>query len=277
VLPSLTEYYSASLAPGSATLLHMRRGWKPAVMQKSCASCEVNISDPPGLAELELLAGLLREARRGLPLGVTLSNHYLRYRLIPPPPLAMPSAGVQALIQHCFRSTYGDVVDNWLIYLDPMPSQGDRLACAVDKTLLEGLKAVAEKAGLRLVSAQPYLMSGFNFACRHIDSTPACFVQVEAGRIMLATLHNKNWLGLRAVAASPQWEEELSAHIEREILFAGWENINPTIFLHAPETLRVVASKQMQRWQLKHVSLQPIVGYIAQLDAPYSLALSGVR
>lgn len=278
---SLTDYYCASIAPGSAVLLRMRRGWRPAIVQKSLANGVVKSPekslDSPWLAELGLLEGLLSEARRDLPLSIVISNHYMRYRLVPSPPLSMPSADVQALMQHCFRETYGDVADDWQIRANPMPDRGDVVACAVDKSLMEGLKAAASKSGLRLASAQPYFMSGFNAACRSIGGAAACFVQAEPGRIMLGVMRDKNWLGLRAVSASPQWKEELPAHIEREILLAGWENVSPTVFLHAPEAAQSITLGDTRHWKMSRVFTRPIAGYSPQHDMPYAMALSGVR
>lgn len=277
---SLTNYYCASIAPGSAALLLMRRawrGWRTAVVQKSLVRTEAKAGASSWRAELGLLEGLLSEARRGLPLSITLSNHYMRYRLVPAPPLSMHGKDVQALMQHCFRETYGDAVDGWQIHANPMPDRGDVVACAVDKALMEGLQAATGKSGLKLVSAQPYFMNGFNAARKNIGGTAACFVQVEPGRIMLGTMRDKNWLGLRAVTATPQWEEELPAHIEREILLAGWEDASPAVFLHAPEAAQSVEQKNTQRWKMNGVFTQPVVGYSLQHDAAYAMALSGVR
>jgi hypothetical protein len=212
-----------------------------------------------------------------LPLRIVISNHYMRYRLAPAPPLSMRSADVQALMQHCFRETYGDVADGWQIRADPLPDGGDVVACAVDRALMEGLQAAAGKAGLRLVSAQPYFMSGFNAACRRIDGTATCFVQAEPGRIMLGAMRDKNWLGLRAVAATPRWKEELPAHIEREILLAGWEDACPAVFLHAPEAAQATTLWESRHWKLNRVYPQPIAGYSPQHDVPCAMALSGVR
>jgi len=274
---SLTDYYCASIAPGSAALLRMRRGWRPAVAHKSVASAAVQSTAAPWQAELGLLEGLLREARRGLPLNIVISNHYLRYRLLPAPPLSMPEAGVQALLLHCFRETYGDAADGWYIRANPMPERGDVVACAVDRALIEGLKAAAAKAGLKLASAQPYLMNGFNAACRSMAGAPACFVQAEPGRIMLGTMQDNNWLGLRAIAATSRWQEELPAHIEREILLAGWENASPAVFLHAPDAGYKFTAQDTQRWQLKRVATRPVDGYSTQDDMACAMALSGVR
>jgi len=274
---SLTDYYCASIAPGSAALLHMRRGWRPAIVHKSLASAAEKSPDKsPWLVELGLLEGLLSKARRGLPLNVVISNHYMRYRLVPAPPLSMPEVGVQALMQHFFREAYGDVADDWHIRANLLPNRGDVLACAVDRALMEGLKAVASKYGLRLASAQPYFMNGFNAACRSIDGAASCFVQMEPGRIMLGTMQDKNWLRLRVVAATPRWKEELPAHIEREILLAGWEDACPNVFLHTPEAAQDITLAETRRWKLNRVALRHITGYSPQQDVSCVMALSGV-
>jgi hypothetical protein len=274
---SLTDYYCASIAPGSAALLHMRRGWHPVIVQKSLANSATKSTDSHWLAELGLLESLLSDAQQGLPLNIAISNHYMRYRLVPAPPLSMPAAGVQELLQHCFRETYGDIADKWQIRANPMPGRGDVVACAVDRALMEGLKATADKSGLKLTSAQPYFMSGFNADCRRIDDEETCFVQVEPGRIMLGSLRDKNWLGLRAIAATPRWKEELPTHIEREILLAGWENACPTVFLHAPEAAQDIKLEETKHWKLEHVFPRQIEGYSPQQDFSYAMALSGVR
>jgi hypothetical protein len=147
----------------------------------------------------------------------------------------------------------------------------------VDRALLEGLKAVADKTGTRLASVQPYFMSGFNAARRSIGAEASCFVQVEPGRIMLSALRDKNWLGLHAVAATPDWKEEFSAHIEREILLAGWDNPNPTVFLYAPETAQSLPLAESRRWKLNRVFPKPVAGYSPLQDASYAMALSGVQ
>lgn len=277
MLLSLTDHYLAGIAPGSVTLQRMRRGWRPSVVHKSHASSETRSGDAPWLAELGLLDGLLSKAQRGLPLSITLSNHYVRYRLVPAPPLSMPLADVQALLRHCFRDTYGDIADAWQIRANPLPDSGDVVACAVDRALLDGLKAMAEKYGLRLVSAEPCLMSGFNVVCRRIGGQAACFVQSEPGRIMLGMLRDKKWLGLRALAATPQWKAELPAHIEREILLAGWENINPGIFLHTPDTVQVLTLQELQRWKPDPVLSRRSEVYSLRQDAPVTMALSEVQ
>lgn len=275
--PSLTEYYCASIAPGRAALLRVRRGWRPAIVGKSLA---VGAAEPAGFswqAELGLLEGLLGEVRRGLPLGITLSNHYLRYRLVPAVPLPMPDAGAREVARHCFREAYGDAADGWQIRTDPLPDRGDAVACAADMALVEGLKAAAEKFGLRLASLQPYFMSGFNAVRCSIGGAAACFAQVEPGRIVLGTMRGQSWVGLRAVAATPRWNEELAEHIGREILLAGWEGTRPAVFLYAPEDAQAMVPDELSRWKLNRVSPRPLAGYYPQHDASYAMALSGVR
>ncbi|TXT23789.1 MAG: hypothetical protein FD134_1919 [Gallionellaceae bacterium] len=273
--PSLTEYYCASIAPGRVALLRVRRGWRPAIVGKSLAVGAAKPADFSWQAELGLLAGLLGEARRGLALCVTLSNHYLRYSLVPAHPWSMPVAGAQEMVRHCFREVYGEAADGWQICANPLPDHGDAVACAVDMALVEGLKAAAEKSGLRLASLQPYFMTGFNAARRSIGGAAACFAQVEPGRIVLGTMRDQSWVGLRAVAATPRWNEELAEHIGREILLAGWEDTRPAVFLYAPEA--GLTPGELPGWEPSHILPRNMDGYSPQQDVPYAMALSGVR
>ena len=143
VLPSLTEYYCASLAPGHVALVRVRRGWRPKLVQKIMASGSIGTGSvgaatnatngQPWETELGLLGDLLEKAGRKLPINVVISNCYMRYRLVPAPTLFMQKTEVQALIEHCFRETYGDVVGDWIIRANPYPGRGDVVACAIDR------------------------------------------------------------------------------------------------------------------------------------------------
>ena len=284
---SLTEYYCASLAPGSAALVRVRRGWRPKLVQKTLASgsvatasvgtASIGAQGQPWLAELGLLEGLLEEVRYKLPITIIISNYYVRYRLIPAPPLSMPTAEVQALMQHCFRETYGNAVDDWIIRANPLPGRGDVVACAVDRALIDGLGTLLRKSGLKLESVQPYFMAGFNAACQRINGSSSCFVQVELGRIMIGTMRDNTWLGLRAVAADGRWSEELPAHIGREILLAGWENESPAVFLDAPQAVQTFTLDGVHHLNMSRVPQRRVDGYSPLDDAPYAMALRGVR
>jgi len=279
---SLTDYYCASLAPGNAALVRIRRGWRPKLVQKSLASSSVGMAlmdsqHQPWLTELGLLKGLLEEVKHKRPITVVISNHYMRYRLVPPPPLSMPKTEVQALIQHCFRETYGNVADDWIIRANPLPGRGDQVACAVDKALIEGLGVILRKPGLKLESVKPHFMAGFNTICRRINSSSSCFVQAESGRVMIGIVRDNAWLGLRAVAVNGNLGEELPTHIDREVLLAGEGNENPAIILDVPQTVQTPTLDGLRQLNISRVPQPRLDGYSPLDDVSYAMALRGVQ
>ena len=216
------DFYLASLSPGRAVLLKVRRGLRPALVEKQ----QLNVTPDAGAqrwrAELSALESLMVNAQKGLGLKVVISNHFVRFRIAPALPAMMKPAEAQGLLQHFFHEVYGDVVNEWEVRASVLPDGDTVPACAIDKSLLAGLRESSEKYGLRLRSVQPFYMAGYNAVYSRLGRGRSCFVQVETGRIQMAMLESGRWLSLNSVSAMPQWSEELPAMIEREALLAGW-------------------------------------------------------
>lgn len=271
----LTDIYCASLAPGQAVLLRVRRGLRPTLVEKRHANCDRVPGAQPWQAELQLLAALLDQSKHRLPLTVVLSNHLVRYRLVPAAPPLMAAKEAMALVKYSFREVYGDIADQWVTRVNPLSAGDAAVACAVDAALLEGLQAVCRQRGLKLRSVLPYLMAGFNPAKRQIRRAATCFVQVESGRCVIGLVQNGTWHALNAAVVPSQWTEELPSLIRREMLLAGWDSERPQIVLCAHEARPISRLPGEDGWPLRHVTPRKMAGYVPLNDMPFAMALSG--
>lgn len=142
----------------------------------------------PWQGALEDLARRLAALRKRVDLTVVLSNHFVRYAVLPGKEGAATPEEELALARFHFTKIHGERVKGWEVRVS------ERLACAIDAALLEGIKSCFPKGSkARLVSVQPRLMAAYNAARRRIPREGAWLVLSESGRICLARLAAKGW------------------------------------------------------------------------------------
>jgi hypothetical protein len=155
---------------------------------------------------------------------VILSDHFARYTIVQPQDGATPEEEL-ALARFQFSKIHGERAKGWEVRLS-RAGGGARLACAIDASVLERLKACFPKGGkARLVSVQPALMAAYNGARDRIPREGAWLLLVESGRACLARLAAQGWASVHHVAES-EWEQL----IERERSRAGGEPL-PSLVL----------------------------------------------
>ena len=138
-----------------------------------------------GEGALQELARKAAALRRRADVTVVLSNHYVRYAVVPGGGAADAEEEV-ALARFHFRKIHGERAEGWEVRVC------DGLACAIDAALLQEIKALF-KGRARLVSVQPYLMHAYNGARRRIPREGAWLVLAEKGRTCLARLAAQGW------------------------------------------------------------------------------------
>jgi hypothetical protein len=98
---------------------------------------------------------------------------------------------------------------------------GARLACAVDRALIERLASVFVAAGVNLVSVQPFLVAAFNRIRRTVGNGSCWIVVEEPGRLTLALIQRGAWLAIRSRRSDERWRVALPEILEREGAFLG--------------------------------------------------------
>lgn len=194
---SLHERIGLSLAPERAVCLRLSRGLRPRLVERAVATCPPAEQGPAWRPALAALRDLLQD--KPLPpraATLVLSNHFVRYQLIPWREGLDTPEEWQALVQHAFQQVYGDAAAQWLYRWSGSGYGGPLLASAIDSELLQEAAALAQEAGLRLVSVQPYLMAACNHWRGEVKVGRGAFLLAEPGRAGLACFDEQGWSDL---------------------------------------------------------------------------------
>jgi hypothetical protein len=137
---------------------------------------------------LEDFARKIAALRKRTEVTVVLSNHFVRYAVLPEQDGAATPEEELALARFHLARIHGERVKGWEVRVS------ERLACAIDAALLDGIKSCFSKdLESRLVSVQPRLMAAYNAARRRIPRDGAWLVLAEGGRTCLARVAAKGW------------------------------------------------------------------------------------
>lgn len=190
-------------------------GWLStrSVRRQSSVSCTPKPGEAPWQAALAALDGALSE--RGCVGGsatVVLSNHWVRYAVLPWQPDVTSTAEVDQLARLRFERCFGAAASGWTIRTCDRGYGAAHVACAVDAGLISALRACLATHRVRLTELQPLLMAAYNDARREITGS-AAFAIVEPGRVCLGLLQQRRWLAI----ASRRTGADLGEAIEQEL------------------------------------------------------------
>jgi hypothetical protein len=162
----------------------------------------------PWQGALEDFTRRIAALRKRVDVTVVLSNHFVRYAVLPEQDGAATPEEELALARFHLTKIHGERVKGWEVRIS------ERLACAIDAQLLEGLKSCFSRKGkARLVSVQPRLMAAYNGARSRIPREGAWLLLAESGRTCLARVAAKGWASVhngREVDAEELLERERS-------------------------------------------------------------------
>jgi len=186
----------------------------------------------------ELLA---RIAPRPVDTTVVLSNHFARFMVLEANVQLVNEDEWQAYASHQFEKNFGARVREWAICITGGRRGGRRLACAIDRALLDAIAAAFAQSPARLESVEPYLMTAFNHALTHIRATSFWFALQEPGRLMLGLVRDGHWHRVRSRRTSERWHEEIAPLIEHENAIAADDTACAEIVVSALDAIEVAA------------------------------------
>ena len=161
-------------------------------------------------------ADSLRRIPGNAALEVVLSNHLIRYAVLPWSAALSSEGEWMAYARHTFTATYGGDAADWRIRLCASGRRKTRVACAADAALLDALAGVE-----RVVSIQPHLTAAFNVRRGEFGKEPGWFVLHEPGRLTLGLVADGEWKLLRNLRAREDWRESLDDLLHRETAASG--------------------------------------------------------
>jgi hypothetical protein len=205
-------------------LAEYRRGLKPSKAQQRALPVQPSASGPEWRAAVDALAEVFAQANRP-ETSIVLADQFVRYVLLAPNDALKSHEEWLALARHRFGAIYGPSAAAWDVKVTETSPMGPRIACALERELLEELAAKATAAGAALVSVQPFLVAAFNRLnekTRKLLGDGTCWLVVEEpGRLTLALLLRGVWTAIRSRRIDTRWQMVLPQILERESAFLG--------------------------------------------------------
>jgi hypothetical protein len=184
---------------------------------------------------------------------VILSNHFVRYLVLPWNAASLSDAEQMLLVRHRFDEVYGEGGENWALRLSEGAFGSPSLASAIPQAMLDSIKVSFQSLPLHLTSVQPYLMTVFNACRRELGKQDGWFVLAERDTFCVGLLQDGHWHSIRARRVVNDWFEEAMLLLEREILLANKGDQFDKVFLYAPDGAGAASFKrgalQIQRLQ----------------------------
>jgi hypothetical protein len=211
------------LAPAAVTLARLERAARPRLAAKRVLECEAAAPGEPwqgAAAALAVLAGELRDV--GCDVTVVLSNHFVRYAVVPASETLKPGDEETAYARYCFARVHGERAKTWEVRLSGADGLSPRIASAIDAGLLAAIRACFPQDGRpRLVSVQPYLMAAFNRSDARRGRHSGWLLLVEPQRACLACIEGGRWTAVHNAKGDYDAPERWAELLERERYVAG--------------------------------------------------------
>ena len=173
---------------------------------------------PEWRAAVQALPAVLAEFRNH-DVSLVLADQFVRYVLMAGSPAVKTEAQWLDLARHRLATVHGAAAAEWELKLTETAPAGPRLACAVDRALVDAIAALFAATGARLVSVEPFLVAAFNRIRRTIGGGSCWLVIEEPGRLTLAFIQQGVWVAVRSRRADRGWRAALPELIERESAF----------------------------------------------------------
>jgi hypothetical protein len=274
VSPSWRDRYFAALRPDRVDLLRVRRGFKPQADLGRSAPVAQDGEETPWIAALAAARRLLEGDGIGRgDLTVVISNHFVRYLIIPWDDQIGSIEEYESYARIAFENVFGEVSRGWSLRTSVERPGAPRLAAAIDGELARGLKQLGGDR-LRLVSVQPYLMAAYNRLGAGFRRGDFFFLLVEPGRASVVSAVGGTWRAARNQTVAE--EADIAAFVERELrLLETSDSRVPQIFMHAPGSgaLRL----PLVHGVAPHVlALPQFPGAQAEAAADYAMAMAAI-
>lgn len=279
--PSWRDRIHIALCPDRVLVVRFRRGLRRRVAEKNTLVCPAH--DPAGpdaaipiwQSAVDALSGAVQSWKGGAAdATLILSNHFVRYLLVPWSDALNGEQETKDFARHCFLQTYGDAAASWDIRLGSDGAGAPRVASAVEPALLEAVARAFRASPLRLRSVQPYLMAAYNQWRHSFHDKTAWFALAERNRLCLARFHQNHWHSLRTIPVRDSIDAALPALLQREAYLTNLPASDANVFVCGAEPDRsgLPAQTGLRVQQLRPPACP---GFSPAADREYAMAMSG--
>jgi hypothetical protein len=274
VLRSWRDRLLIALTPTAVSWVRLAGGFRPHVVAKRSVAVVAEAGAEPwdgALALLQQEAEALRRER--VSVTIVLSNHFVRYTIVPAFDRAGSRDEALALARFHFAKIHGERAALWDVRLASTASGKPTLASAIDSALLDALKACFPREGAaRLRSVQPYTMSAFNYWRHKIGKDGAWLLLVEPGTACLAMLAGREWATIQTVKSGYASADNWPALLDREKHRVNARSIPRTVLTRstvAPSS----ALGARKDWHFVALDAPALPGVPEGEREPYAMAL----
>lgn len=236
MLRLLRDRVLVSLAPAEISWLRLGGGFKRRVRAKRTIAIDPAYGPEPWQGAVAALRAEAEAWRKdSVSVTIVLSNHFVRYVLVPPSDGVSGADEAHALARFHFSKVHGERCRSWDVRLGDARVSAPQLACATDAGLLPALRACFPRQGRpRLVSVQPYLMSAFNCRRGQFPSRGGWLLLLEAERACVALIAGRHWVTVQNVKGSYARPEDWVDLLDRERWRVNLEYVPETVLIHTP-------------------------------------------
>ena len=223
---------------------------------------------------LSRVVGELVTQTKAQRLHVVLSDKLVRYTCFPWSPALRNADEDMSMAMLNFDDVYGpNTSADWHFALtDGKPGQS-RISVAIPKSLFATLQSNFEQKRPKVESIQTAFMAVLQTHRKKLGSN-GWLINLEDGRLTLASWNNDSWKWIYSVHAKVHSPEELLSRIRQEIQLSSTslKASSPVpIYLHAP------AFEHLPFGSLLGVEFVPLKTLDKEAGAKYAFALLGVR
>jgi hypothetical protein len=260
------------LSPATVAVATLEGAAKPRLAAKRTLECDPAAGGAPwqsAVGALREVAAQMKDLRCDV--TVVLSNHFVRYALVPASETLAAGDEELAFARYCFAKVHGDRAKAWDVRLSGADAGSPRVASAIDTALIATIQACFPASGRpRLVSVQPYLMAVFNRSPARKGKHSGWLLLVEAQRACLAFIEQGRWAAVRNVKGAFELPAQWAELLDRERYLAGAAGAE--VIVHAPA---VSAPVESGAWRFHPLSGPVPEGYSPREDRGLAMALSG--
>ena len=219
------------------TIIRWRKGSSPA-RAELVEPIEVGVDWKAAVSMLE--KSLVREARRGMRVGITLSDLWVRFHMIQLSSTRLSEREMLSLARTHFARQYPEIgPDNLTIRL---ALSGSRLmAAGIESDLLRAIEGVTERTGSKLVRIEPLFSHVFDRFEKILASATGWILLDEPGMLTLACVEKGCLTSLHFHRCEADQNQSALQLLERQSALLGRQLTEVRVFSVAPRQIHLPA------------------------------------
>ena len=232
MLPLFRKQLHVVIYPDRVILRGLGKGIRRTVVLQKKLPCQPKPDAPNWQSALSTFEYWLASSEmKEADVTIILSNHFVRYSLIPNSTEVNSHDEAQTLAKILFEDIYGLVAKKWEFAIEDGVNGESRLIAAIDSDFLIKIVEIIKICSMRLSTITPYFVSAFNRFNRQIPNCSCFFALVEHDLMMLATFNKSTLTSIRRFALNSVHDPQFSTVLLREVLTSGLAMENVPVYL----------------------------------------------